>query len=189
MALDPDKIDTLVGKLTQAVERLEHLEMKLRAAGSGSGPGDAVDPTQRGVADAELGRDEAGKFSAGAHAASQKAAQTKSAEHHTAARQAHLTAGEAHGRRNPNAAKEHANAAQAHASGAFMAKSGTPGDAPVKQAALALKHSGNAKKWADTPKPSPFGNRADAAGGYAPIEPHQANFAPEARADAARRKR
>jgi hypothetical protein len=91
MPLDPAKIDTLVGQLTQAIERLEHLEMKLRAAGGGSGPGDAgstqtgtVAPTQRGVADRR---------------------------------------------------------------------------------------------------------RKDAAGGYAPIEPHQAGFVPEARADAARRKR
>jgi len=83
MAIDPAKIDLLVGKLTQAIERLEHLEIKLRAAGGGA-PDDAVNPAQRGVAD--------------------KA-------------------------------------------------------------------------------------RKDAAGGYAPIEPHQANFAPEARADAARHKR
>ena len=84
MPLDPNKIDLLVGKLTQAIERLEHLEIKLRAAGGGSAPAGAVNPTQRGVADRR---------------------------------------------------------------------------------------------------------RKDAAGGYAPIEPHQAGFVPEARADAARRKR
>jgi hypothetical protein len=76
MPLDPAKIDQLVGQLSYLTERLEHMELKTR--------GDAVNPTQRGVADR---------------------------------------------------------------------------------------------------------TRKDAAGGYAPIEPHQAGFVPEARADAARRKR
>lgn len=43
MAVDPDKIDQLVGQLSYLTERLEHLELKRR--------GDAVKPTQRGVAD------------------------------------------------------------------------------------------------------------------------------------------
>jgi hypothetical protein len=53
MALDPEKLEQLAGKLTYAVERIEHMEMKAR--------GDAVNPTQMGVAD-KARRDAAGGY-------------------------------------------------------------------------------------------------------------------------------
>jgi hypothetical protein len=118
MPLDPAKIDQLVGQLSYLTERLEHMELKTR--------GDAVNPTQRGVADSPLPKDN-----------------------------------------RPDAP---------YASPGGGNKAPAPGTSlknfRAQQAAQAAK-----------------GAKKDAAGGYAPIEPHQAGFVPEARADAARRKR
>jgi len=133
MAIDPAKIDLLVGKLTQAIERLEHLEIKLRAAPGGGAPADAVDPTQRGVADAAEPTIEY-----------EKRLDFKGGKPYTVKWKLS----------GFNRTEDFSTRAEAQRFAAGL------------------------------PRP-----KKDAAGGYAPIEPHQAGFAPEARADAARRKR
>ena len=163
MPLDPAKIDTLVGQLTQAIERLEHLEMKLRAAGGGSG-GDAVNPTQRGVADATLGPK------------TQKAINDYMAA--------------IKGKGVPQSVTEAAVNAMTAANLDGAKKDAAPGpnafawaskgiEAAKNPAPAKTKETSQGQREALTKAlyPAKPGAKKDAAGGYAPIEPHQKQFA------------